>query len=56
MTIPEGGAVTEDGRAAWDRAVARAARISAEQDRQFPDEFAAWDDAVAARILGQDAE
>jgi hypothetical protein len=42
-------------KAAWDRAVTRAARISAEQDRRLPDEFAQWDDAAADRVFGQDA-
>ena len=42
-------------KAAWDRAVAQAARISADQDRRLPDEFAEWDAAAADRIFGQDA-
>jgi hypothetical protein len=42
-------------RAAWDRAIEQAARISAEQDRAMPDEFADWDAQRADRILGDAA-
>jgi hypothetical protein len=42
-------------KAAWERAVAQAAQISAEQDRRLPEECAAWADAAADRVLGQDA-
>ena len=42
-------------KAAWDRAVAQAARVSAEQDRRVPDELPGWDDAAADRIFGRDA-
>ena len=39
-------------RAALDRAVERAARISAEQDRQLGAEFAAWDADRLDRLFG----
>jgi hypothetical protein len=42
-------------RAAWDRAIWHAARVSAEQDRLFPDEPARWSEDGAERIFGQDA-
>jgi hypothetical protein len=42
-------------KAAWDRAIWQAARISAEQDRLFPDEAAGWSEDGADRIFGQDA-
>lgn len=42
-------------KAVWERAVAQAARVSAEQDRQFGDEFADWDQAGADRVFGADA-
>ena len=42
-------------KAAWNRAVDQAARVSAEQDRQLGSEFADWDGAGADRVFGQDA-
>jgi hypothetical protein len=42
-------------KAAWDRAIWQAALVSAEQDRLFPDELAAWRECVADRIFGEDA-
>jgi hypothetical protein len=42
-------------KAAWDRAIWQAARASAEQDRLFPDESAAWSEDGADRIFGQEA-
>ncbi|GAA2525184.1 hypothetical protein [Pilimelia columellifera] len=42
-------------RAAWDRAVAQAARISAEQDRQLGGELPGWDDDGADRVFGDAA-
>jgi hypothetical protein len=42
-------------KVAWDRAVAQAARVSAEQDRHLPDELVGWDGDGADRIFGQDA-
>ena len=42
-------------KAAWDRAIWQAAHVSAEQDRRFPDESAAWAEDGADRIFGQDA-
>lgn len=42
-------------KAAWDRAVAQAARASAEQDRLLPDELPGWDEDAADRIFGRDA-
>lgn len=40
-------------RAAWDRAIGHAARISAQQDRMLPDEFADWDAERQARMFGE---
>ena len=42
-------------KAAWDRAIWQAARVSAEQDRRYPDEPPGWAEAGADRIFGQDA-
>jgi hypothetical protein len=42
-------------KAAWDRAIWQAARLSAEQDRLHPDELAGRDEDAAERIFGQDA-
>jgi hypothetical protein len=42
-------------RAAWDRAIEQAARVSAEQDRALPGEFADWDAQRANRLFGDAA-
>lgn len=42
-------------RAAWDRAVEKAAKISAEQDRHLLGELPGWDDDGTDRVFGQDA-
>lgn len=42
-------------KAAWDRAVEQAARVSAEQDRQLDAEFADWDADRADRMFGEAA-
>jgi len=39
-------------KAAWDRAIWQAARISAEQDKRHPDELAGWAEDGADRIFG----
>lgn len=42
-------------KVAWTQAIERAAKVSAEQDRQLPDELVGWDDDGATRVFGQDA-
>jgi hypothetical protein len=42
-------------RAAWQRAIEQAARISAEQDRLLPDEFADLDAARHDALFGEAA-
>jgi hypothetical protein len=42
-------------RAAWDSAIERAARISAEQDRLMPTEFADFDAEREELMFGRDA-
>jgi hypothetical protein len=42
-------------RAARDRAIERAARVSAEQDRRLGGEFAEWDAQRADRLFGDAA-
>ncbi len=42
-------------RAAWDRAVHDAAKISAEQDRLLTEELPGWDGDDSDRVFRQDA-
>lgn len=42
-------------KVAWTRAVEHAAKISAEQDRNPPDELVGWGHDGTDRVFGQDA-